>query len=239
VPRYSDRVAVADHAPVTLLAGKYAPITDGAGFLAADFAKVVEADLRWRATLGGYTSRRFRGGLEVAFAALLPLTGPVVRHVWVETRGGWTACFDNFVVGSDPFGPVSYLAEQIGCRGLTVSCRAGTAKRGAATGFALYGAERTEWLNRVRSVSVVQDAGRWVWTALGAVQSFEDVASYGQRRVRDRLTPELLVRYCGALGIRLDDEAFYGGNGCVVVHTGAPPARTETLAQARAWHGLD
>lgn len=222
-----------------LLGGRYAPITDAIGFLEADFAQVVAADTRWRATLGGYRGRPVNGPLPSLLDALLPLTGPLLRYVWVETAGPWTAYFDNSVLGSDTFGPVSYLAQQIGCRGVAIGYREETDRRGASASFNVYGPEQTDWLNVVRSVAAVQDYGRWEWSMSGTPQPFEDVAAYQRRRVRDRLTPDMLFAYCGALGIRPFDESFYGTAGQMVENVGVTaPVRTETLEQARAWHGL-
>jgi hypothetical protein len=78
------------------------------------------------------------------------------------------------------------------------------------------------------------------WSASGTPQPFEDLAVYQRRRVRDRLTPDMLATYCGALGIRPFDQAFYGVRGQLVENmriTGN--VRTETLQQARVWHGLE
>jgi hypothetical protein len=223
-----------------LLGGHYAPITDAIGFLEADLPRAVDADRRWRATLGGYGGRPVTGALPVLLDALLPLTGPLRRYIWVQTIGGWTAYFDNSVIGSDTFGPISYLAEQMRCRGFAIGCRAGTRKRGASVSFSLYGPEPTEWLNLVRTVSAVEDEGRWTWTATGTVQTFEEVERYRQRRVRDRLTPDTLAQYCAAIGIRPFDESFYGAEGYLVENTNVRgPVRTETLRQARSWHGLE
>ena len=189
---------------------------------------------------GGYRSSRLSGGLPILFEGLLPLTGPLLRSIWVETSGPWTAYFDNFVGGSDTFGPVSYLAQQLGCSGVAIGCREGTSKRGASANFSLYGPEPTEWLNVVRAVSAVQDLGRWEWSTSGKPQPFEDVAVYQRRRVRDRLTSDMLTAYCGALGIRPFDESFYGTAGWLVENVGiTAKVRTETLQQARAWHGLE
>jgi hypothetical protein len=223
-----------------LLDGCFAPITDAIGFLEADFTQVVAADARWRDSLGGYRGRPLSGPLPSLLNGLLPLTGPLLRYVWVETTGPWTAYFDNFVLGSDTFGPVSYIAQQLGCRGVAIGCREGTARRGASASFSLYGPEPTEWLNVIRSLTAVQDNDRWEWSAAGVPQPFEDVTAYQRRRVRDRLTPDMLCTYCGALGIRPLDESFYGVAGQLVENiriTGN--VRTETLQQARMWHGLE
>jgi hypothetical protein len=117
---------------VELLDNRYAPITDAIGFIEADFDRVVAADDCWRASLGGYAGRSIRGTLPALLDALLPLTGPRLRYIWVPTVGPWTAYFDNFVVGSDPGGPVAVLAKRLGARGVHIGCRAGTSRRGAA-----------------------------------------------------------------------------------------------------------
>ena len=63
---------------------------------------------------------------------------------------------------------------------------------------------------------------------------------YRRRRVRDRLTSDMLAAYCGALGIRPFDESFYGPVGQLVENVRIPGnVRTETLQQARVWHGLE
>jgi hypothetical protein len=225
---------------MNLLNDCYAPITENIGFLEADFARVAEADALWRASLGGYVGRSLSGPMPGLLNALLPLTGPLLRYIWIRTTEPWTAYFDNFVLGSDPFPPISHLAQRMGVRGLTIGCRTGTSKRGAAISFSLFGWERTEWLNCIRTVSAIEDEGRWEWTATGNVQPFEDENKYQQRRVRDRLTVGMLADYCESLGIRPFDESFYGSEGHLVENRNIRgPVRSETLAEARASHGLD
>lgn len=224
---------------MTLLGNRYAPITDSMGFLEADLSKVVAADQHWRASLGGYTGHTMRGTLPALLDALLPLTGPLLRYIWVQSSERWTAYVDNFILGSDAFGPISYLSQQLGCCGSTIGCRAGTSKRGAAVQLSLFGPKLTDFLNHVRSVSAVQDEGRWQWAVTGSVQPFEEVEKYQQRRISDRLTPDMLARYCEALGISPFDESFYGADGYIVENSNVRgPVRTEGLHQARLWHGL-
>jgi hypothetical protein len=89
-------------------------------------------------------------------------------------------------------------------------------------------------------VAAVNDNGRWEWLASGTPQPFEDVAAYQRRRVRDRLTPDMLASYCGALGLRPLDESFYGTAGHLVENTRITgKVRIESLQQSRVWHGLE
>ena len=58
--------------------------------------------------------------------------------------------------------------------------------------------------------------------------------------MRDRLTPGVLAAYFHALGIRPFDESFYGTAGQLVENVRTmDDVRTETLQQARTWHGLE
>ena len=49
------------------------------------------------------------GDLQDLLGRLNPLTAPPTVILWVATKSNWTAYFDNFVNGSDPFPPISYL----------------------------------------------------------------------------------------------------------------------------------
>ncbi len=225
---------------MTLLGGRYAPLTESIGFLEAPFEKVVAADRRWRLAHGNYNGWRISGPLPALLDSLLPLTAPLLRRLWVQTTGRWTAYFDNQIIGSDTAGPLFYLAQQLRCRGVAVCLRPATGQRGQAVILTIYGPQPTEWLNVVRSISAVQDSGRWEWKQSGSVQPFEEPGRYQERRVRDRFTPEMLERYAAGMGIRPFDDAFYSLAAQLIespdVHQ---QARTQTLAQTRAWHGLE
>ena len=70
-------------------------------------------------------------------------------------------------------------------------------------------------------------------------QPFEEPEHYKERRIRDRLTDEMLERYCAALGIRLFDKAFYGPSGFLVTVLYLPSGhRAMSLAEAHEALGL-
>ena len=222
-----------------LLGDRYIPITHTVGFLEADLPTVIAADKKWRTALGGYAFRPLQTKFPGLLDSLLPLTGPLLRYVWVRTVGQWTAYFDNFVNGSDPFGPVSYLAQQIGCRGITIGYRPQSSKAEGGTSLSMFGPEKTYFLNYVRSISAINDGGRWRWDTSGTVQPFEETQQYTMRRIRDRLTPDMLARYSNALGIRLFEDAFYGDDGCLVENQNDKfQVRTLTLKQAQELAGV-
>ena len=109
-----------------------------------------------------------------------------------------------------------------------------------AVKFTQFAPEKREFLNIDRSVSVANDVHGWKFHSMGQVQDFEQVDRYTASRIADRLTAEMLERYCQALGIDLFDEGFYCGPG-VVTHARPwflPRLATKSLAEARRQLGL-
>jgi hypothetical protein len=222
-----------------LLEDRYAPITEAIGFLEADFERVVETCIAWKSSIGTFSSRRLRGDLPHILESILPLTGPLLRQAWIRTSSRWTAYLDNFVLGSDTFPPISYLSNLLGCRGMTIRSREETRARGAARGLALYGVEPVDFLNLTREVRSDQDMGKWEWSATGTPQPFEELEQYSQRQIRDRLTPDMLARYSAAFGVRPFDHTFYASEAVIIENCGVKgKIRTESLDEARKWHGL-
>jgi len=84
----------------------------------------------------------------------------------------------------------------------------------------------------------MNDGGRWEFWARGTPQIYEEIDRYRERRIIDRFTPEMLSRYCEALGLRVFDWGFYGGDGIIGIHPiaefadGSKPERL-TMREAR------
>jgi hypothetical protein len=233
---------------------RLSPMTSEIGFLEADAMSAASAFANWqrplvqRAGLDVEVREIPSVGLELALHALLPLTvGRRRRFLFVPTQAGWSAFFDSDAHGTDVFSAVSFLAQQIGCRGLRVAAVPHTVTADEASGSGRYGAAVLEiygptepgLLNIVRSIEAVNDGGKWVFDAIGEVQSFEDLAAYKARRVRDRFTFEMLDSYVRAIGLDAFDEAFYlpDGSSAVVVELVGPAdgtLRELTLEEARA-----
>lgn len=114
------------------------------------------------------------------------------------------------------------MCEMLKCRGVAVSCvphRSPEGGRGIYGGvqFQLFADHKTHFLNHERAVGVVHDGHRnWEFDAIGPVQDFEETTQYDARRVVDRFTPEMLGRYCAALGMDLFNPDFYGPNAIMV-----------------------
>jgi len=164
--------------------------------------------------------------LSESLLALEPLTTPSDRYLLTETRSSWSAIFANGLRVNDVFSPVSYMPKVLGCRGVTIACvpdRSDCADKDGlqiygAVKFALYGPDETDWLKRIRSISVTNDVGGWEFGAQGEVQPYEQTENYGKRKIVDRFTPEMLEYYCAALAIDLFNPAFYGEQ-CLLDHT--------------------
>jgi hypothetical protein len=226
-----------------LIAPELAPITFSVGFLERPLGDVASALRAWyREAKLARALRERRATLPDALRLLEPLRAPYFARVWIATTSPrWrTAYFDGFINGSDPFPPVSYLAQRLGCHGLVLGAQQDGPDWYGATSIARYAPAATEWLNVEWSVSALDDGGRWTFQRMGPTQPFEELEAYERRRVRDRFTPDMLRRYAEALGVPLDAAAF--GPECVL---DSPPwwtrfrgQRRETLAAARARFGL-
>jgi hypothetical protein len=214
-----------------LLDNQYAPTTFSWGFVDAPFTHTTDAFLSWSASINtryGINEDvvRYNGTLTTMLDGLFPVCGPRTCQMLTETSSNWTAYFDNFLRGADPISAVSQLCTLLKCRGVAVKCiphrepSGGTGTYGAIQ-FQLFASNETHFLNHSRGVSVAHDGiDRWVFDANGPVQPFEELLEYGARRVRDRFTPEMLERYCAALGIDLFNADFYGPNAVKIVNKG-------------------
>jgi hypothetical protein len=203
-----------------LLGNRFAPITFTWGFIEAPFDQFSRAFVEWQESLGDTESRAFPAPLSKSLLSLEPLVTPLDRYLLTETRSRWTAIFSNGLRVNDVHSPVAYLPTVLQCRGLEVACvpdrseRAGARKDGlqiyGAVKFSLYGPINSDWLNRIRYISVTKDVGGWEFAAEGEVQPYEQTANYLKRRICSRFTPEILESYCAALGIELFNPNFYG-----------------------------
>jgi hypothetical protein len=239
-----------------LLEDRFAPITSTIGFLECDAATATRGKREWTSQIlapsGSTITERVLLGLSFTqqLEQLLPLTSVIRRReLFVPTTGPWTAYFDNGYRGTDAATPISQLALRLGCRGLRITSVPNTVRdrqrfgRFGAAIFELYGPERTDWLNRIRSIAAVNDGGSWSFSAQGMVLPFEQPERYTRKKVRERFDHELLRSYLEALGIRAFDSDYYApiGSSAVLLERSGPVAKGEqeyTLEQVRReWSG--
>jgi hypothetical protein len=204
----------------------FAPMTSTIGFLATTIERAVQTFEDWTSGLlktqrgASLCSTPVEGALSAALPRLLPLVTPGrTRSLLVPTQGEWVAYLDNSILGSDASPIVSHMSLLIGCRSVRMTAidaeRESQRKQGrrdSAVIFEIFEGHNTEWLNQLRSVSMLKD-GRWSFEIAGTPQPFEEPENYKKQRVQDRFTIEMLDRYLRALGIRAFDEQFYLPNG--------------------------
>lgn len=234
-----------------LLDDQFAPITSTIGFLATDLQNAVASFVRWQEPIQAprgvsLTTREIAGDLPSAVSALAPLTSVEARRfLFVPTAGPWVAYLDNGHRGTDATGPMAYLARTVGCRALRVVAvphheprqEAGQWRgRYGATILDVFGADVKNHANTIRSITMMNDGGKWTFEELGEPFPFEDREAYKARRVRDRFPVELLARYARQLGVEPFDERFYRAGAVLVEKHGpcAPALREYSLAEVRA-----
>lgn len=229
----------------TLLSERFAPITSSVGFLELPIEQAAKALDEWRRSLYprvevAHPSDGFPGVLR----RLEPLTGGARPRELLVRAGGWTAYFDSSLHGTDAVSAVGVLTRRLQCQGLavrvtphTVGAPGVTHGRPGAVQFEMFGPLPTSFLNYVRTVSVAYDGSRWRFDANGTVQAFEEVETYGSRRVRDRFTSAMLERYCQALGVDVFDAGFYGPDAVLIESEVpmAPDGYVMTLEEVQAW----
>jgi len=216
------------------------------GFLEWDTERAARFHAEWQRGLPtsvGVTveMRPVTGSLEQVLSALLPLAGGEnERYLFIPTRSAWTAYVDNGWRGSDPGPPMRYMARTLGCRSMRVGAVPHTLRenkgRYGIVVLEVYGPRQTDWLNRLRTIYVANDGGRWVFGQSGEPFPFEKVEQYQARRLRDRFTFDMLEEYLRHLGLRPFEEDFYlheGAPAWLVEKKGPVAYKEYTLAQAR------
>lgn len=170
------------------------------------------------------------------------------RELLVATRNPeWTAIFDCGVQGGDPSTTVGFMARTLKVYGAVVVSipdrpgSLGHLERYGARQFEMFGPIQTNFLNYVRSVSVVRDGVRWRFDASGTVQDFEDVTAYRRSKIAERFTSSMLISYSAALGLEPFEEDFFPGPCVLITNPASPPsgAVVLNLHDARRWAGIE
>jgi len=170
------------------------------------------------------------------------------RTLFVPTASEWTAVFDNGWQGSDA-AVLSVAASELRCQAIRVVAIEvsggdrrvpSKGQRSGARIFELYGPDQTEFLNYVRTISVVKDGSRWRFDQSGTALSAEDPSWYAPRTVADRFRVEHLALLLRRLGADAFDENFYRGDAAVVERHGptVPGCHEYELDEARGLLGL-
>ena len=184
-------------APVTTTIGAFeVPVAQLVSWLAASLAT---SHNLWS------VERSDERGLEAATESLYPLARVGISKVGVLGVAGWSFVLNNSPLGTDLGMIPSLCARQLGRVALRLTSHQRTYP---ATILEMYGPEGDEPLRCRRVISAANDGGRWRFDNYGVPFSFEDVAAYRAKRIRDRFTPELLRLYVCQLGVPLSAAAF-------------------------------
>jgi hypothetical protein len=176
------------------------PATKDYGLLAMPLRRAAEA---FHAFHSGspliHDRTELTGSAEQVMSRLEPLSMAIDRAVLVSHGPGWTAFFQNGLLGSDVFLPVSRMAARALCTGLRV-CR-----DPMAVMLDVYEApERGGTItNNRRSIWAAKDGNRWSFGSKGEPFPFEDTSSFSARKLRDRFTSDHLDRLLVGLGAPL------------------------------------
>jgi hypothetical protein len=186
------------------------PLGQTVGFVELELARAIEAYRVW--TRGWKPPRpsvkQVRETLLIdQLPRLLPLEMPYTRWLLVAHGQRWTAIFDNSRGGGDPYPAVAELSRIAGTRGVLAGHTPQEQYPCPATQFHLFDSGG----DYVRTIDCgVFDDARWSFEARGTEQPFEELEAYGSRRVKDRFTRPMLLRYLSALGIEADRMSAYG-----------------------------
>jgi len=188
------------------------PVTQDFGLIQAPVARVVGELRGWHGDVGiTYKGTEITESLEAGFKALLPLSHGKQRQLFVGTRAGWTACFQNGIQGSDPFPAMSMLARRLHVVAMRV-CSMPPAARWPGVVWEVYAPEELGGqppLAYRRAVCAINDGGRWHFDESGARYDFEEVSTYAARQKKDRFTHQMLERYLSHFGLFPFVDGFY------------------------------
>ena len=87
----------------------------------------------------------------------------------------------------------------------------------------------------VRTILAMKDSDRWLFSQEGVVESFEQPSLYKKRRIRDRLTREIIIQYLRSVGWDIERDDFWKSLGRVTYYdelakSDAPPKTTAAFS---------
>lgn len=207
------------------------PVTEDFGLVHAPVAKVVDELRAWHGDIGiTYTHSEITESLEAGFKALLPLSNGKRRWLVVNTRSGWTACFQNGIQGSDPSPPMTVLAVRLNVLAMRV-CSTPPGAMWPGVAWEVYATEQLGGepvTASRRAICALNDGGRWRFFESGAPYDFEETGAYAARQKKDRFTHQMLERYLSHFGLFPFVDDFYDVQSCSpAVMLERPPRQNE------------
>lgn len=220
---------------------KWWPVTHDYGLIRAPVETVLDARLKayHEHGLNDCTREDLNEPLELSFRALEPLSFQHTKEIYLATRFGWTAFFQNGTRGSDPALPMLQLSKALCVQAMRVCVRPPEANYPSVI-WEVYDTEENgaSAHGYRRSIAAANDGGRWVFEARGVHFPFEELGRYNARRKRDRFPPQLLWQYLREMGIPplSDDDLLFRGKakGGILSRPKIEGARHLTLREAIA-----
>ncbi|WP_241236062.1 hypothetical protein [Eikenella corrodens] len=166
--------------------------------------------------------------------SLLPLTLHSPKAMISETQSPWCVYVDNSMQGTDLNSDPRYLCKTLGIREVSVVMVKDIPNdQPGSTQFVYMDGTRaekigtpTDYYYKIPGRYVLAHReSRWEFVEQGEPFPFEEIAQYQARRIKDRLTPEMVERYCSHFGIDLFNPDFYSGRACIFerqVHPDTP-----------------
>jgi hypothetical protein len=209
------------------------PLAATLAFIRAPLARVRDVLLHdWGTAIQAERiEHHLTGDLDTLVRSLDPMKTPWDRVLAIETGTPWLAVTDNQIGYSDVGSYMPFVAERLRA---DLCLATATAKSGCS--FSYSRAHDTGvWVEGWRVVYALLER-RWEFFQSGTPFPFEETSRYAARRIRDRLTPEMMDRYLRALAIpRLDDSRGpLTGWVMELAWTHGDGPRTLTVAEAKA-----
>ena len=216
---------------------RYAPTTNSMAFFNIPYDELVDFIVQWERERDKYREVPVQktdigGTWEQRLNSLLPLNRSKVMIS--ETQSQWCAYVDNGMRGTDIYSDPSYLCQRLGVHEVAITMVRDIPKiKPGSTQFSYSDGSKakkivseTGYYYEVpgRYIAAHRES-RWEFVEQGEPFPFEEVEQYQARRIKDRLTPEMVERYCGHLGIDLFNPDFYSGRACIFetqVHPDSP-----------------
>lgn len=235
-----------------LLLEEFAPLTFAIGFIEIPLPVLLQEVKNWYGDIfNAVEVHSINEPLSKAITLLPPLCKSQRRKLFISTKSQWIACFGNGIRGAEPNPVISHLCLKLKCRGFTaesvpdtISFVSGDRGTLGAIQFSIFSAEPTNFSNHERVISLANEGSskpKWDFYYDGKVQNFEEPEQYKNKRIKKRFTEEMLIRYCLALGVKVNNAEFYGGSGFIVDIKDPLPAYDKeiSLFEARQVLGLE
>lgn len=214
-----------------LFSGDLVPLTNGFGFVKADFNEAVDIYNNWM--IGNKASDFTKISLDMSFRDALVKLPPFQfynRAILFKTNSEWVGYTNNNIVTAE-IGKINVVGRTLKSETVQVKAYPPTTDlnaNGWCVGGFLYQNFKTD---AFRSIFFsYQD--RWELDLSGDPLPFELIEKYKEKRVKDRFTPEMLDFYCKSVGIDFFNEDFYlGGKDNIVLFTRERPLYDNEIPQ--------